>query len=455
MKHYRQLKTGGDPRAQADYMALCTELGKLTHPARPDVNWPYAEKLCLALFEQNGIDLQTAAWYTHVRTQLAGLAGLNEGLAILETLLNRQWGRIWPTAVHARLEILTRLSVRLQQGIRALTLSNRDLSQLYQAEQQVIQIGVALQRQELKHASQIEMLRILLHTSAVRLEAGTEQVKATRGVLPGIAADPVAFSANELSSNLILAEPVYQHLETRWVYISEPEHQAEPVAKPPHRLKSSRLVITALSTLLVIGGAMLWWEYDKHREPSLEALLVGSVTPLPRALTAAQLDSLHLQKIAPPPLIDETGRQLTRLTELAPDWNIRFGHQLVEQAQTLWPNRTLPLARQWQQQLDAISLPDERLTAWHRGMIELDQLSNKLNSLDDKKGKYLTVSELKSIVFAATQAFNQGIPAEEQLRVLAQYAQEQPASMAKKAQLERHLQQLIAGYAELQQRPWE
>lgn len=107
----RKIKTGGDPRKQMDYAALHDELSKLTHPARPDVNWRYAEKLCLSLFEQNGVELQTAAWYTLARTQLAGLFGLNEGLTILEALINHQWGALWPQPVHARMEILRRRDV--------------------------------------------------------------------------------------------------------------------------------------------------------------------------------------------------------------------------------------------------------------------------------------------------------------------------------------------------------
>lgn len=84
----RKIKTGGDPRTLPDYTALRDELSKLTHPARPDVNWRHVEKLCLSLFEQNGVELQTLAWYTLARTQLAGLFGLNEGLAILEALIS-------------------------------------------------------------------------------------------------------------------------------------------------------------------------------------------------------------------------------------------------------------------------------------------------------------------------------------------------------------------------------
>lgn len=47
-----KLKTGGDPRSLPDYAALRDEISKLTHPARPDVDWCYVETLCLRLYEQ-------------------------------------------------------------------------------------------------------------------------------------------------------------------------------------------------------------------------------------------------------------------------------------------------------------------------------------------------------------------------------------------------------------------
>ena len=166
----RYLKTGGDPRTLPDYTALRDELGKLSHPARPDVNWHYAQQLSLALFEHNGVELQTAAWYTLVRTRLSGLAGLNEGLAILDALIGHQWGNLWPQQVHARVEILSGLSRRLQQMMRTLPVSYGDLGQLYRAEQQLNRLNEVLQRLELKHLSQFDALAALMHSSALRLE---------------------------------------------------------------------------------------------------------------------------------------------------------------------------------------------------------------------------------------------------------------------------------------------
>ena len=83
---------------------------------------------------------------------------MNEGLAILDELLSRR-GNIWPQPVHARMEIISALSRRLQQTMRTLTLTCTDLSQLYQTEEHLNALGDILQRLELRHASQLDALR--------------------------------------------------------------------------------------------------------------------------------------------------------------------------------------------------------------------------------------------------------------------------------------------------------
>ena len=42
----QHLRTGGDPRTLSEFTALRDELSKLTHPARPDVDWQKVEQLC-------------------------------------------------------------------------------------------------------------------------------------------------------------------------------------------------------------------------------------------------------------------------------------------------------------------------------------------------------------------------------------------------------------------------
>ena len=447
----RNIKTGSDPRSLPDYSALRDELSKLTHPARPDVDWHYAEKLCLSLFGQNGVELQTAAWYTLARTQLAGLHGLNEGLAILEALISHQWGGLWPQPVHARMEILSALSQRLQQRMRTLTLSYGDLSQLYRAEQLLTRLGAVLQRLELKHLSQLDTLRTQMHNAAVRLE-NSDSASGTGIVLPATAINREEDATDTLSGPQG-TEQLASDNAAKWVYVAQPEYQptVDVLAAMPAPDRKWRYFSAGICTMLAIGViAVAGWQY-LHRPDPLQAQLVASLAPLPAILTPAQREALQQRKPLPQPLIADTQQQLARLDKLPPDWNITHGRQLIEQAQALWPEQTQPLLRQWQQQLNASALPAENLEGWHRGMMQLKQLSDRLNGLDEQKGKYMTVSELKSVVFTATQFFNQAVPAEEQLRLLSDTPAGQPLPPAARSQMDMHLRQLIARYAAIQQ----
>lgn len=440
----RHLKTGGDPRTLADYATLRDEMNKLTHPARPDVNWLQVEKLCLSLFASNGIELQTAAWYTLARVQLAGLYGLNEGLSILEALITHQWEALWPQPIHVRMDILGGLSKRLQRMMRTLPLRYADLSLLYQAEQHLTRVDDVLQRLELKHQGPLDALRNLIHSAAVRLES-CERTADGADVQPATA---------ETYASARLAPPNEEGEETKkapWIYVAQPERipHVDVVMAWPVPTKPWKSFVGGMFTMLLSGSLLTWGYWALHDHPEQDALM-ASVSPLPITLTAAQLQTLHEQPLSANTVITHTRLQLARLRRLPPDWNIRYGHQLVEQAQTLLPEQMKPLAQQWQQQLNASVLPAEQLNGWHQGMVQLQQLTHRLNGLDESHGKYMTVSELKSAVFSLQQAFSRAVPAEEQLRQLALVPQGQPLPAAQQSQTEWHLKQLIARYALLQ-----
>lgn len=408
----RYLKTGGDPRTLPDYAALRDELGKLSHPARPDVNWHYVEKLSLALFEHNGVELQTAAWYTLARTQLGGLAGLNEGLAILEALISHQWGNLWPQQVHARVEILSGLSRRVQQMMRTLPIGYSDLSQLYRAEQQLTRLNEVLQRLELRHLSQFDALAALMHSSALRLEnsdaaAGSATATPSGAVLPA-SAQRAADPAVEMTPSAV-----------KWVYIAQPQPEANievMTPPPPSRWKP---FAAGVVTMLVLGAAGIGgWQLVQRPDPLIDHL-AATLSPLAMPLTGEQVDSLKRQNYQPEKIREHTEQQLGWLTALSPCWALDYGQRLVRQAQALNPQDAAvgKMAAEWQQQLKATALPEEAMGGWQQGMEQLQQLTARLNALDGQRGKYITVSELKSVVYNATQAFSRSTPAEEQLRL--------------------------------------
>ncbi|MFT2928971.1 VasL domain-containing protein [Enterobacter sp. HK-058-C-ECC] len=430
------LKTGGDPRTLPDYAALRDELSKLTHPARPDVNWQYVEKRCLSLFEQNGVELQTAAWYTLARTHLSGLAGLNEGLAILEALISHQWDVYWPKTLHTRLEILTGLSQRLQQRMRMLPLNNSHLSELYSAEALLTRLSSVLQRLELKHLSQFDTLRTMIRSNAERLESSNDASGLNARMMPGC----------ELPQER--AEPVD---DVKWVYVVQPENQpdAEGLTTVHGSVRTWKPFVAGMCSMLVVCVAAAWGGGFLSRPDPLTTQAVASLARLPEALTPAQQEALAQRGTLPSTFIRETQQQLARLDKLPPDWNISYSLELLAQLQTVRPEEAKPLAVQWQQKFNAAVLPDEAMNSWYQGMMKLQQLSHRLSSLDEQKGKYITVSELKSVVFSTIQSFNQTIPAEEQLRRLSQHPAGGVLPEAEKTQLELRLKQLATRYAQI------
>lgn len=372
MNSRQQLKTGSDPRALADYHALREEMIKLSHPARPDVDWRRAETLCLRLFEHNGVELQTAAWYTLARMHIAGLAGLQEGLALIAALTSHQWSILWPLNIPARMEIITGLSQRLQSLFRSLALDHPDdLPLLLQNQQHLAELCATLARHQLKQASRLASLQQQLLQAITRLENQPPNERPSAAVL----LPPQAVINNDSAE--IRALP--------WVYVVQPE--APPEAPPMAEQAEKPVAATTGETPV--------------RRRFLPTFLAGAACAL--------------------------------LVGGAMRWGWQYGHPL-------------PVA---EPQADISPLPPEALNGWHDGMRQLAQLAERLNALDQKRGKYITVSELKSVVFASQQAFNRTIPLEERLRLAAQTPPGEPLDAAAKLQMEMQLKQLTAGYAQV------
>ncbi len=406
MKNRNPLTTGGDPRQLPDYAALRDELAKLNHPARPDVDWQHVEQLSLSLFRHNGVELQTACWYTLARTHLAGMAGLNEGLAILDMLFTRQWDKMWPQPVHARMETLAGFSQRLQQLMRTLTLHYADLPLIYQAEKHLSALCEVLQRQELRHISQLRGLCTFMQNAAARLEDSggghTEEGEVTL---------PAAMATKPTPEPAAPFEPL--------VYtVHEASSVPQAAAAAPSHGRPWRAFTAGMLTMLVAGGAGIWGWQVTHPAPD---------TPLPLVASEASLKTLG---------------------QLPPLWRQDYGFVLAARAA---PGEAEKLNARWQQYIDGNALPAETLTGWYQGMEGLQALTRRLNTLDERRGKYLTGSELKSMVFTITQNFARAIPVEEQLRQLSLTKAGTPLPEALLLQTDIHINQLLNRYVLIKQ----
>ncbi|SQZ41752.1 ImpA-related N-terminal family protein [Escherichia coli] len=260
-----KLKTGGDPRSFPDYAALRDEISKLTHPARPDVDWRYVETLCLRLYEHNGVELQTASWYTIARMHTTGLSGLNEGLALIVALTRHHWSVMWPLNTHARLEIITGLFNRLQKTLRAMPPDDRDnLPLLYQTETFLKALSDTLAWHELKQSSKVALPEAMVKGYITRLENQPVQ---------GEASSPVTLPAQALRSD---APDVQEHQtlpHSRLVYVvSETKTESTPSLQksPPTFLKP--FVAGVCAALLTVSVAILGWQFLTQPSPAEQQL---------------------------------------------------------------------------------------------------------------------------------------------------------------------------------------
>ena len=405
-----KLKTGGDPRSLPDYAALRDEISKLTHPARPDVDWRYVETLCLRLYEHNGVELQTASWYTIARMHTTGLSGLNEGLALIVALTRHHWSAMWPLNTHARLEIITGLFNRLQKTLRAMPPDDRDnLPLLYQTETFLKALSDTLARHELKQSSKVALPEAMVKGYITRLENQPVQ---------GEVSSPVTLLAQALR---LEAPDVQEHQtlpHSRLVYVVS-ETKTEPtlfLQKSP--LTFLKTFVTGVCTaLLAVCVAIPGWQFLTQPSPA-EQQLRALLTPSPDVLSADQMMQLSRTLLNhASEWITLSGQQITRLTEFPPAYNLQRSVQLLQQLMVLFPDnpRVQEMVDNWQKSARSRALPEEAMTGWNEGMTRLQLLAERLNRPDEQRGKYMTVSELKTEVSGIMQAFNRHILAEEQL----------------------------------------
>ena len=435
-----KLKTGNDPRSLPDYAALRDEISKLTHPARPDVDWRYVETLCLRLYEHNGVELQTASWYTIARMHTTGLSGLNEGLALIAALTRHHWSVMWPLNTHARLEIITGLFSRLQKTLRAMPPDERDnLPLLYQTETCLKTLSDILARHELKQSSKVALPEAMVKEYITRLENQPVQGDVSSPVtLPDQA---LRFDAPDVQGHQLLPH-------SRLVYVVS-ETKAEPTSSlqksPPTFLKP--FVTGVCAALLAVSVAIPGWQFLTQPLPA-EQQLRALLTPPPDVLSADQMTQLSRTLLNhASEWITLSGQQITRLTELPPTYNLQRSAQLLQQLTVLFPGnpRVQEMVDNWQKSVRSRALPEDAMTGWNEGMIRLQQLAERLNRLDEQRGRYMTVSELKTEVFGIMQAFNRHIPAEEQLRRYDE-VRNQNGSEQQQKQAEMALNQLINRY---------
>ncbi|WP_445672916.1 OmpA family protein [Pseudomonas inefficax] len=243
-----RVRLGGDPQGFDEYRALRQELAKLNHPACPDVDWGRVERLCLRLFELNGVELQTAVALVMARSCSIGLAGMSEGLALIVALLD-QWPRLWPAQVAVRLELLSGLFAQLQPLLRAAQWNSANLPALQ---------GLATDLGRLEH----QLLR-LVPVPLGTLQALRSHVQRVlqHMATPGMPSLPQQPWMGVAEPAFVAPAAALPSLHNAYTFIVEPQ--------PKRRKVLCWSLILAMGIVLVVGFAWQRWmaEQSRHTPP--------------------------------------------------------------------------------------------------------------------------------------------------------------------------------------------
>ncbi|RCL28901.1 flagellar motor protein MotB [Pseudomonas sp. AFG_SD02_1510_Pfu_092] len=253
-----RVRLGGNPGNFDEYRMLLDELAKLNHPACPDVDWASIEGLSLRLFEQNGVELQTAVAFVLARSYRTGLAGLTEGLALLSSL-TEEWSRVWPVQASARIDLIAWLFTQLHPMVRMVEWGRSSSAALSE-------LIVELNRLEQR----------LGHAPVYSLQVFRNQITSALQRMTGGCAVSMPLA---LQSGTTATEP---SVTPRFAAVAAPLSTYRFVVRPSLQ---KRAVLPWLLTLLVTIAFTGWlgWQAWESRQTH------DSLTPEP-----VQLDSLNL-----------------------------------------------------------------------------------------------------------------------------------------------------------------
>ncbi|HBH9045269.1 TPA: type VI secretion system ImpA family N-terminal domain-containing protein [Escherichia coli] len=425
-----QFVMGGDPCTYKESGELQAEMSKLTHPARPDVDWRQVEKLSLALFRQNGVELQTLVCYVLAITRRQGLAGMADGLGSLDILLQR-WADFWPVQVHSRISLLSWVTEKMQQALRTLDIQYQDLPQIYRCVQHLSAIETTLQQCELWHMTKLDLLAGQFRNTALRLERLAPQGAETTITLPELPRREM----NQPKKSEESPQPVFA---TRSVQQNDKD-ASPPVPSPEiSRQRTWPIFMAGMVVMAGLGGTGLWGWSQLNQPDALIQRIQLSVMPLPQSLESGELAKLDVKDKA---LLAQDR------TIAASQMQLEQGYRQLRQLDALWPDnpQVRALNAQWRKQRELSALSAKALNGYAQAQSQLQRLSAQLDALDERKGRYLTGSELKTAVYGIRQSLKEP-PLEELLRQLEEQKQTGEVSPTLLTQIDTRLNQLLNRY---------
>ncbi|MCV9878094.1 VasL domain-containing protein [Brenneria izbisi] len=432
------LKVGRDPRMLPEYEALRAEINKLSHASRPDVDWRLVHDMATTIFEKQGVDLQTAIYFTLARSRLAGLNGFTESCEFLANLIVTQWDNFWPP-VHqerARIEMLDWFIARISDVIRQYAISHEDKRLVYRCER-----ALQLMSEKLHNAglSRIPRVENLLHF----IEGYTHLFDETEIVIVSddqalqkqdMQIPPMVFFHSDMEPGVVsqgagasaAGQPA---LPSGSILVGREKGQMKPTVLKieAHRKQKPAwfwFVAGLLSCALPVVAVAGWLHWQKQKMQAL-ALLQPSAYVLP---TAPDHNDIRQVRIVlgeqtlqgmEGELINRYQTQLTQIKNASPFYLYQYGEGLKGVMQQLYPDSLAvkEMDRQWRLSLDSQQIDPPRAEGYEQARSGVNDTLRQLLELERQR-RTVTLSYLKSKLYDIQKDLMSDVPFSVRLRAL-------------------------------------
>ncbi|MEE3652923.1 MULTISPECIES: VasL domain-containing protein [unclassified Brenneria] len=430
------LKVGRDPRMLPEYEALRAEINKLSHASRPEVDWRQVHDLATAIFEKQGVDLQTAIYFTLARSRLAGLNGFTESCEFLANLIVTQWENFWPP-VHqerARIEMLDWFIARISDVIRQYAISHEHKRLVYRCERALQLMSEKLHNSGLSRIPRVENLlhfiegyTHLFDETEIVVVSDDQTLQKQDMQIP-----PMVFFQSDMESGAAAqgagggGQPA---LPAGSILVGREKGQIKPTVlkiEAHRKQKPAWLWFAAglLSCALPVA-AFTGWQYWQQQKTAALALLQQPAYALPAApdhndirRVRIVLGEQRLQGMEGE-LINRYQTQLDQVKNASPFYLYQYGEGLKGVMRQLYPDSLAvkEMERQWQLALDRQQGEKPSAGGYEQAQAKVNDTLQQLLELERQR-RTVTLSYLKSKLYDMQKDLMSDVPFSIRLRAL-------------------------------------
>ncbi|NPE50568.1 hypothetical protein E0I03_05135 [Dickeya dadantii] len=431
------LKVGRDPRMLPEYEALRAEINKLSHASRPEVDWMRVHDMATAIFEKQGVDLQTAIYFTLARSRLAGLNGFTEGCEFLANLIVTQWENFWPP-VHqerARIEILDWFIARISEVIRQYAISHEHKRLVYRCERALQLMSEKLHNSGLSRIPRVENLlhfiegyTHLFDETEIVIVSDDQTLKKQQDMqIPPMVFFQSDMEPGGMASAAAAAQPA---LPSGSILVGREKGQMKPTVLKieAHRKQKPAWFwfVCGVLTCALPVAAVSGWQYWQDQKTEALALLQQPAYALPAAPDHNDIRRVRIvlgeQKLQgmEGELINRYQAQLEQVKNASPFYLFQYGEGLKGVMQQLYPDSLAvkEMDRQWQIALDRQQGDKPpRVSGYEQARAGVGDTLQQLLDLE-KQRRTVTISYLKSQLYDIQKDLASDVPFGLRLRTL-------------------------------------